>query len=373
MKGSVHFRKNTGWWFVNWYDKKHRKSVQISWYKGERMYNEKVAEKCLSVMQSAVENKTFKLEQFTGKGTDVIPFLYQWLETKKKKSPATYKDYRNSIKNHLEPFFRQSPVQLHEIQLETLDQLLDSIKRGGKGKLNVMMCLRAALDYAWRNKRIPEIPPFPKREDYGIVEPTIKWLPEDRQMKVIDTIPEEHQPVFLFLKYHYRRPGEAMALHKEDYDIFNGVFTIKRSVSARFVVDHTKTHQEHVIPCHKDFRGIADRLARQPGKYFFTCKSSRTEGKRYTDSIMNKIWNKASKKCGEDISKYPGTKHSSCSQFVNEKGGSLSELQMVTDHARYDSVKKYAKTQVSRKRELMERGTIAELLQVKKEKENEKQ
>ena len=72
---------------------------------------------------------------------------------------------------------------------------------------------------------------------------------------------------------------------------------------------------------------------------------------------MNKLWNDAAKKCGEDIKMYQGLKHSSCSQYINEKGGNLSDLQIITDHARFDSVKKYAKTQVSRKRELMERKT----------------
>lgn len=369
MSGSVHYRKNTGWWFVLWYDKKTKKGVQITWYKGERMYHKKVAEKLLSVMQSSVENGAFRLEQFTGKGTDVVPFLYKWLETKKKKSPATFKDYHNSIKNHLAPFFEKKSIQLHEIQLDILDELLDSINRTAKGKSNVMMCLHACLDYAWRSKRIPEMPPFPKREDYGIVEPTIQWLPEHRQMKIIDTIPDEHKPIFLFLKYHYRRPGEAMALQKQDYDIFNGVFTIRRAISARILVENTKTHVEHVIPCHSKFREIADRLAREPGKFFFTCQSSRTDGRRYTDTIMNRLWNMAAKKCGESIRMYPGLKHSSCCQFVNDKGGNLSELQVITDHARFDSVKKYAKTQVARKRELMEREKIVTPLRKKQENE----
>jgi hypothetical protein len=73
----------------------------------------------------------------------------------------------------------------------------------------------------------------------------------------------------------------------------------------------------------------------------------------------------AAKKCGESIQMYPGLKHSSCCQFVNDKGGNLSELQVITDHARYDSVKKYAKTQVARKKELMEREKIVTPLRKK--------
>ena len=47
-----------------------------------------------------------------------------------------------------------------------------------------------------------------------------------------------------------------------------------------------------------------------------------------------------------------------CSQYINEKGLSLSELQMITDHKKLDSVRRYADVQVARKRALMERGKI---------------
>ena len=56
---------------------------------------------------------------------------------------------------------------------------------------------------------------------------------------------------------------------------------------------------------------------------------------------------------GEDILLYAGLKHSTCSQYVNEVGMSLSDLQVITDHARLESVKKYAHVSLARKRELM--------------------
>ena len=55
---------------------------------------------------------------------------------------------------------------------------------------------------------------------------------------------------------------------------------------------------------------------------------------------------------------YTGLKHSSCCQYINEKGLSMSDFQAITDHARLDSVKRYAKTEIARKRELMERKVI---------------
>ncbi|MFZ5562869.1 MAG: hypothetical protein ACOZBW_02380, partial [Thermodesulfobacteriota bacterium] len=33
MKGSIHYRKDAGWWFVLWYDPATQKGEKIVWYK----------------------------------------------------------------------------------------------------------------------------------------------------------------------------------------------------------------------------------------------------------------------------------------------------------------------------------------------------
>lgn len=107
--------------------------------------------------------------------------------------------------------------------------------------------------------------------------------------------------------------------------------------------------------CTIDLRSIYDF-------FLFTSPSSRQEGKRYTHSIMSELCKDACKRVGENISLYAGLKHSSCCQDINERGLSLSDLQAITDHARLDSVKRYAKTELARKRELME-GEVTQLVE----------
>ncbi len=55
---------------------------------------------------------------------------------------------------------------------------------------------------------------------------------------------------------------------------------------------------------------------------------------------------------------YAGLKHSSCSQFINECGGTVDELQMITDHTRRESVLKYASVEVETRRALMGKKKI---------------
>jgi len=369
MPGS--YWEQDGRWVVGWWHTEHKKQYKISRYEGMTMRHEDYAKQLLAEIRAAWKMHQkglapFRIEKWTKKGyTDVIEFFEEWLKTKKKKKPSTYKGYKSYLKTWIAPFFEKHPVMLHEIQLDTLDKMLDFIKLSGKGKLNVMMCFHIFMDYAWRSKRIPEMPPFPKLDDYDLVEPDFDWLWEDQQLEVINTIPEEHRPIFLFLKYHYRRPGEACAIQWRDWDEINRVFVIKRAISARKIVESTKTKKIHYIPCHSAFYPIMRKLKKDHDglstDFIFQNPRARREGKRYSLESLGVLWKAACKKVGIKIGLYHGTKHSSCTQFINEKGGSDSELQMLTDHARLDSVTKYRKVGVSRKRELMERGKVVDI------------
>lgn len=316
----------------------------------------------LAQMQGDVENGVFRIEKYTGKRwTDVIPFCEQWLETKQNKKPATIALYTNFVRNHIKPFFEAHPVQLHEVQLDTLDALRMSLNMNPWSAYLCMSTFKQVLDYAWRSKRIPEVPPFPRKSEYQIQDKPIRWLSSEKQWKIIEAIPDEHRSIFLFLKYHLRRPAEAMAMQKVDYNRFNATFTIHRSISADMVVEATKTGAVHVIPCHAAFKKYVEKILREESNspFMFVNRLARTPGKRYTHKALALIWRKACAAAGEPyIELYSGLKHSSMSQYVNEKGLMLAELQMISGHAKLDSVKKYAVVELDRVRELMEREPV---------------
>jgi len=373
MKGSIHFRKDRGTWIVNWWHSPHNRSYTITRYKGQIMYDKRMAEKLLSMMQGDTENNVFRIEKYIKQGfTDTIPYLQEWLDLQKDDiSPATFKDYRNSINNHLIPFFQKNNYQLHEIQYDVLRKLLKSISRSGKGKMNVMYCLHTVLSFAWKSKKIPAVPPFPEKKYYQLQEKNIEWLPENRQLKVLEQIPEEDKPIFYWLKYHLRRPCEAMALHKADYDKENEVFIIRRSISNRKIVDKTKTGKTHIIPVHPEFKKFIKVKSNILSQFYFTCSRSGSVGRRYTDDILQRIWKKACKAAGENITLYQGLKHSSMTQLAVEHGFSDSEIQMLSDHDKIESIRKYRKMEVAIKRNLQNR-TITKRLPVKKQAKNVK-
>jgi len=66
--------------------------------------------------------------------------------------------------------------------------------------------------------------------------------------------------------------------------------------------------------------------------YFFVNPHGKLAGKHYALATTEDIWNMACKSVDEDIDMYSGLKHSSCSQYINEKHYSFDQVQMLTDH-----------------------------------------
>ena len=365
MKGSVGISK--GQHFVRWYNPEIKRDIKIYRYLGFKLDSERMAKKLLLAMQTDVEKGTFYLEKYKQQGfADTVVFIESWIDTIDGLSKATEKGYRSYIKNHIKPFFeKHNQISLPDIQIDILRKFRKTLQEKGlspKMQWNIMFCVHAILGSAWESRRIPALPPFPKKKEYGFQEKVIKWLPSDRQINVLENIPVEHQPIFYFLKYHFRRPAEACALHKDDYS--DGIFKINRSISAGELTGRTKTGEIHTIPCHPYFEKYLEIekekqiRAQVISKFLFINPMARKAGKRYTNESLNILWKTACKKAGETIDMYSGLKHSSCSQFINEQGGSESELQIITDHARIESVRNYAKTEVKRKKELMMKNIV---------------
>ena len=185
MKGSVFYKKDRGQWVVGFYWQGRSRTIHR--YKGEFMYDKRIADKCLAMIQSRYEQYKqglchFKIEEFTGKGyTDINEFFEEWMKLviEPNKKPATIKGYWSYYRNWIKPFFEKNSIMLHEIQLDSLTKLKNSITLSGKGQYNVMNCFHSMMDYAERSKRIPSVPSFPKKNEYDLNQPDFKWVHED--------------------------------------------------------------------------------------------------------------------------------------------------------------------------------------------------
>ena len=369
MKGSVGYDKSVRRYYVSWYHE--GKTIKLWYYHADKnipfrkgKQGKELAQRMLDQMRGDYENNVFRLEKYTNRTSDVIPYTEKWIEAVKPTlAPGTYHDYKGCIKNHFTPFFEKRSVQLHEVQYDVLTELMTGLPLEGKGKWNTMYVLHRCLRYAKKAGRIPVMPDFPEKETYQIAEPIIKWLPSDRQEAVIKAIPQDDQPIFWWLKYHLRRPGEACVLHKQDYT--EGVFLVHRGLSYHQETKSTKDKAVHYVPAvsaflpYVDLEQVKQHRAGIVSPYFFVPASGwKYRGKpllRYSLKVLNKIWKEACKKTGESIDLYSGLKHSTASQMINEEGYTLGEVQIAGDWATLDAVKKYAKVEVSARKALLER------------------
>lgn len=405
MKGFIQYQPDRCRWMVVWWDTNTSKKYFITRYMGElmpctafvatkgipamdekgRLIPDKTkcqgyarAEKLLMLMrhrqnQADKGECKFNIEEFTNSSTFAVVDAYEvWLKEVilNNRKPATIKGYQSYLKIWIKPWFKLHPVPLHEVDLATLMSFLKHIKTElkqkneagnvGKSAVNIMSALHSAMEYAYRNGKLKKIPPFPKSEDYELQKPEIEWLSKEDLEKVFEKIPAEHRPIFDWIRFHFRRPGEACALHKTDYDVFRQAFSVKRAVSARKVVDSVKTNWKnptiHYVPCKRNFVSTAEMLikANSDSPYMFVNPRARKDQGRYTLESLRNVWYKACDDAGvERIWTYKGLKHTACTLFM-EDGGTEIELQKLTGHKNMSSLTKYTDITLERIRKVQE-------------------
>jgi integrase len=374
MKGTIAFEKDRGTFVVWWYVPAKKRSIPLRHYYGIKLYDRELAEKLLALIQGTYEKAkrgecVFRIENFQkGCSVDVVELFESWLKTKRKLKPGGLATYTSHFETWIKPFFLSYQIGLHEITLDVLHKLKISIedhRRSPKMVKNVMDTMRAFLTYAWRNGNIASVPPLPLKSEYGIGQREIPTIPRKVQFEIIRGIPKIHRPIFYWLVLHPgRRPGEAMALHKEDYNRFKNSFIIKRTISDRKLVEFPKNYQCHEAVCHESFKPFIDDLMLTTSPYLFVNPLARRDGKRYGDNTLNRLWRDACKIYGVKISLYNGVKHSTLDYFYNDLHVSLTDLMDLTGHKNLDCIKHYARMKISRQKSLLELEKDAPYLQL---------
>ena len=420
MKGFIQYQPDRCRWMVVWWDEKANKKRFITRDNGEFMPctafiikdgvpsldekgrlipdkqkckgHERAERLLVRIQDRYAESQKgtckFNIEEFMGKYCLSVPKLYDtWIKEAIEGSshkPATVKAYKSYQRTWIIPWFKKHSIPAHEVDLSTTMALMKHIKKTlkkknspdmenkdseteieqeknfGKTALNIMSALHSSMDYAHRNGELMAIPPFPKLKDYGIKKQKVEWLERKDLHEIFKKIPFQHLPIFNWIRLHFRRPGEACALYKTDYDVIRRSFTVQRSISARKLVGSVKTNwvspTVHYIPCKKAFIPIAERLINKDtdSPYMFVNPLARKDGKRYSLESLRIIWYNACDAAGvKRIWPYKGLKHTACTHFL-EDGGTEIELQKLTGHVNMNSLKKYTDITLERVRKVQE-------------------
>jgi len=330
-KGKVCQDKGTGRWYISWYDEFTKKPYKI-WrdLDGNHFWHQNHANAIHGAMYSDWRRGIFNINKWSKRKSDVGGFLDAFLESQRPNLSAnTYYSWRGFLRNHIRPWFDKKNIALHEIDFQILLEFANQLPIKGMGKLTVLAVLKSAYHQAKRSRMIEIVPEFPRKSDFKIQKKPIKWLPVDRAFNVFHAMPKCHQPIFVWCYFHMRRPGEAMALYKSDFE--DGTWSIKRGFVLSKLVDYTKTEKDYTVPCARAFKPYMEQMAKSFSPFYFVNPYGKTKTKHYTKSTMTSILKRALKKANEaDINLYNILKHSSITQ-ARRDGISDADLAVAAD------------------------------------------
>ena len=254
--------------------------------------------------------------------------------------PGTLKEKNRIFRQYILPHL--GTMDIREIRGSHVFSLYTKIMKkkelSEKSVKNILTELKALLNYARKVGDLRELPPFP---EINPPAPIIRWIDEDIQQKVLENIPKEHLPAFIFIITYGCRPGEARALMWDCIDFKNETILIRRTFSKNTLVEIPKERDWKVLPLLPHIRAILENLAENAESSFvFTSPL----GGPYGERTLSKIWKRACQKIGVDISLYAGTRHS----FVMirlKHGFTYEQIGPCLGHKSPETTKRYGRLQ----------------------------
>lgn len=243
---------------------------------------------------------------------------------------------KGHLKNYILPFF--SGKDIRDIRKRDLKAFYKELPKrlSPKTHQNILNAVENFFNVMVDDELIEKKPGFPQ---VSVPEPEIKWCNREQQDQILNAIPDKHRFIFFFLSRQGLRPAEAMALKWGDIDLKNGVITVKRTVSYRKIVDRTKTRKTRPRLLHPDVYDILLSVPRAlHSKYVFLNPNT---GRHYLPDSIQKIWKKAAKSVGMDITLYQATRHSVASMAATS-GVSITIIKEVLGHTDIRTTQKYA-------------------------------
>jgi integrase len=311
-----------------------------------------VAIKASSIEEDIVNCK-FKSEHYKGRSRAInkrFSFSECWdrwinyreKETRKSNISPQYYEKLKLAGTKFKKYFGAEDIRLiktHRVRDFYLD-LPDS--NNLKTQKNIMSMLHKFLKDMYEiDEIIDELPRFPKISPQ---KPSVKWIEEAIQIKVLQEIPEHYKSIFIIMFDTGCRPGEARALLWNDIDLNNESIIIRNSFSGNVHRKITKGKKERILPMTEEVKKILQNHPKTlRSNFVFHTKYGETIG----INCLRKVWNKACKKAGvEGITLYQGTRHSFASQLVNA-GHSLEIIGSWLGHADRQTTDKYAHINLS--------------------------
>jgi integrase len=324
-----------------------------------------LAKHTLLEITDRIKKKTFNPEDYRKRDIKKIQFASyakRWLEIcelqlkKGLLAPTTLQIHQNAINKYAIPFFGDRDLRditkghINDFYLWLPAKLKPNTQKG------ILKVLLRLINYAESRDEIKTVPKFPKIK---VVKEHAGWIDRATQDLILNHIkPGYHRAIFEFMVNTGCRPGEARALHVEDFDQTKGEVTIHRTFSDNILMNRTKTKRVRTIPLDEPTHKLLSNIKKTTlaGLFF------RVKGSFYNLDRVSKIWRKAVKRAGlPHIKLKNGTRHSFICQKLNE-GESIKLVGEYVGHSAVEMTEVYSSVNVEALRVLLKgKGKVERL------------
>lgn len=326
--------------------------------KGRRIDGYRHAKRCLELIRAEIDDDVFNpLDWASEKANRLLwpNYLDDYLDGERRrllpKQMATF-DKKKSMARHLRGAFAENIKAIRTAQVEDfIHQLTHEGELAEKTIADLATELRYIFNRAERREDIQRAPYVPS---VAVPEQPIRWLNHDSQVKVLEKIPEEHRPIFVFLFLYGCRVAEACALCWDQVDFEQGAIFLTRTFSRRKLINTTKTKRASALPIWPDTEAVLrkaeascrddNRLPAGEAPVFVNqrARAKKNQHRFYSPDFLNSTWKKALREAGvRDIQLKNATRHSRASQLLNA-GMNLDMVAKFLTHTNTAHTKKYA-------------------------------
>ena len=342
MWGKVKFNKQQKSWCIK--GKWQGKRVYFSEYDtaiGKRIcQTEAEAIQLQVIISNEIAHGIFNPNRYRkAKKLHLEKYAETWLEeVKPDLSTSTYHGYETALRLYIKPTLGHKFLpDIGHADLKELMKAMNHLVPASRKK-NIS-ALHVLLVDAQRDGHITQMPPWIEFKGQNkIVPPPIKYLTVDNQMRILDAIPERHQPIFLFMMATGCRPSEARAFRKQDVYLEQGYLLFEVAFGYEGELKAVKAEKAEPFPIGAEIKTILDMAPKVIGPYLF---SNPDTGQHYPKEI-NKIWNQACDDAGvKRFPLYPAVRHSFACQLLN-LGVDERKVSRLLRHSDPRMIKRYA-------------------------------
>lgn len=262
-----------------------------------------------------------------------------WLkEIKDDVSHGTWHGYECAMRLSVVPILGHK--FLPDIGHADLKELMRSMAHlSPKTRKNRMGALHALMVDAQRDGHISQLPPWIEFSGKNaVVDPPIKYLSPEAQMRIVASIPLRHRPIFLFMMATGCRPSEARAFRKKDIDWDAGHIMFAKAFGYKGELKEVKQKKAEPFPIHTELKAVLESAPKTLSPWMFPNPDT---GRHYSKEI-NRIWNKACDSAGvKRIGLYPAVRHSYACQLLN-LGVDKGKVSRLLRHSDPRMIEKYA-------------------------------